>query len=120
MRISDWSSDVCSSDLCMRTVGVAETAIEAMAKRLLTRVAFGKRIADHSVWEQRIAEARINIEMTRLLCLKAADMMDRVGNKAARLEIAMIKVAAPRVALKVIDDAIQAQDRKSTRLNSSH
>jgi acyl-CoA dehydrogenase len=93
---------------CMRTIGAAEEALEKMTRRLLTRVAFGKRLAEHSVWEQRIAEARIDIEMTRLLCLKAADMMDRVGNKAARLEIAMIKVAAPRVALKVIDDAIQA------------
>ncbi len=93
---------------CMRTVGVAEAALEKMVRRLQSRVAFGKRIADHSVWEQRIAEARIDIEMTRLLCLKAADMMDKVGNKAARLEIAMIKVAAPRVALRIIDDAIQA------------
>ena len=79
-----------------------------MVKRLQSRVAFGKKISEHSVWEQRIAEARIDIEMTRLLCLKAADMMDKVGNKAARLEIAMIKVAAPRIALKIIDDAIQA------------
>ncbi len=93
---------------CMRTIGVAETAIEAMAKRLLSRVAFGKRIADHSVWEQRIARARIDIEMTRLLCLKAADMMDKAGNKAAQLEIAMIKVAAPTMALQILDDAIQA------------
>jgi acyl-CoA dehydrogenase len=93
---------------CMRTIGVAEAAIEAMARRLLTRVAFGKTIASHSVWEQRIAEARIDIEQNRLLCLKAADMMDKAGNKAAQLEIAMIKVAAPRMALKVIDDAIQA------------
>ncbi len=93
---------------CMRTIGVAETAIEAMAKRLLTRVAFGKRIADHSVWEQRIAKARIDIEMTRLLCLKAADMMDKAGNKAAQQEIAMIKVAAPNMALSILDDAIQA------------
>jgi alkylation response protein AidB-like acyl-CoA dehydrogenase len=93
---------------CMRTIGVAESAIEAMAKRLLGRVAFGKRIADHSVWEQRIAKARIDIEMTRLLCLKAADMMDRAGNKAAQLEIAMIKVAAPTMALQILDDAIQA------------
>ncbi|MDB5709708.1 MAG: acyl-CoA dehydrogenase [Sphingomonas bacterium] len=93
---------------CMRTIGVAETAIEAMAKRLLTRVAFGKRIADHSVWEERIARARIDIEMNRLLCLKAADMMDRAGNKAAQLEIAMIKVAAPNMALQILDDAIQA------------
>lgn len=93
---------------CMRTIGVAEEALEKMAKRLLGRVAFGKRIADHSVWEQRIGEARTDIEMTRLLCLKAADMMDKVGNKGAKLEIAMIKVAAPRMALKIIDDAIQA------------
>ncbi|MEO5867063.1 MAG: acyl-CoA dehydrogenase family protein [Sphingomonas sp.] len=93
---------------CMRTIGVAESAIEAMAKRLLTRVAFGKRIADHSIWEQRIAKARIDIEMTRLLCLKAADMMDKAGNKSAQLEIAMIKVAAPAMALQVLDDAIQA------------
>jgi alkylation response protein AidB-like acyl-CoA dehydrogenase len=93
---------------CMRTLGAAEAAMEAMVKRLLTREAFGKKLAEHSVWEQRVAEARTDIEMTRLLCLKAADMMDKVGNKAAQLEIAMIKVAAPRVALKVIDDAIQA------------
>ncbi len=93
---------------CMRTIGVAEAAIEAMAKRLLTRVAFGKRIADHSIWEQRIAKARIDIEMTRLLCLKAADMMDKAGNKSAQLEIAMIKVAAPNMALQILDDAIQA------------
>jgi acyl-CoA dehydrogenase len=93
---------------CMRTIGVAERALELMVKRLLTREAFGKRIAQHSVWEQRVAEARTNIDMCRLLCLKAADMMDKVGNKVARTEIAMIKVAAPRMALKVIDDAIQA------------
>ena len=93
---------------CMRTIGVAEVAIEAMAKRLLTRVAFGKRIADHSIWEQRIAKARIDIEMTRLLCLKAADMMDKAGNKSAQQEIAMIKVAAPNMALSILDDAIQA------------
>ncbi len=93
---------------CMRALGVAEVALEKMTQRLLSRVTFGKKIAEHSVWEQRIAEARIDIEMTRLLCLKAADMMDKVGNKAAQLEIAMIKVAAPRVALRVIDDAIQA------------
>ncbi|MBW7947351.1 MAG: acyl-CoA dehydrogenase, partial [Sphingomonadaceae bacterium] len=93
---------------CMRTIGAAERALERMARRLLTREAFGKRISEHSVWEQRVAEARTDIEMTRLLCLKAADMMDRVGNKAARLEIAMIKVAAPRMALRIIDDAIQA------------
>lgn len=93
---------------CMRTIGVAEEAIAAMAKRLVSRVAFGKRISDHSVWEERIARARIDIEMTRLLCLKAADMMDRAGNKAAHLEISMIKVQAPMMALRIIDDAIQA------------
>ncbi len=93
---------------CMRTIGVAEEALDKMSRRLSSRVAFGKKLADQSVWEQRVAEARIDIEMTRLLCLKAADMMDRVGNKEARAEIAMIKVAAPRMALRVIDDAIQA------------
>jgi acyl-CoA dehydrogenase len=93
---------------CMRTIGAAEVALEKMTKRLLSRVAFGKKIAEQSVWEQRMAEARIDIEMTRLLCLKAADMMDKVGSKAAQLEIAMIKVAAPRIALRIIDDAIQA------------
>jgi len=93
---------------CMRTIGVAESAIEAMAKRLLSRVAFGKRIADQSVWEERLARARIDIEMSRLLCLKAADMMDRAGNKSAKSEIAMIKVQAPTMALKILDDAIQA------------
>jgi acyl-CoA dehydrogenase len=93
---------------CMRTIGVAEEALEKMAKRLSSRIAFGKKLAEQSVWEQRIAEARIDIEMTRLLCLKAADMMDRAGNKAARAEIAMIKVAAPRMALRILDDAIQA------------
>jgi acyl-CoA dehydrogenase len=93
---------------CMRTIGVAEDALEKMARRLSSRIAFGKKLADQSVWEQRIAEARIDIEMTRLLCLKAADMMDRAGNKEARAEIAMIKVAAPRMALRILDDAIQA------------
>ena len=93
---------------CMRTIGVAEEALEKMARRLLNRVAFGKTIAEYSVWEQRVADARINIEMTRLMCLKAADMMDRAGNKAAKDEIAMIKVAAPRMALAILDDAIQA------------
>ena len=93
---------------CMRTIGVAEEALERMARRLLTRVAFGKAIAEYSVWEERIARARIDIEMTRLLCLKAADMMDKAGNKTAANEIAMIKVQAPNMALKIIDDAIQA------------
>jgi alkylation response protein AidB-like acyl-CoA dehydrogenase len=93
---------------CMRTIGAAEEALEAMVKRLMSRVAFGKTIGEQGVWEVRVANARIDIEMNRLLCLKAADMMDRAGNKAAHGEIAMIKVAAPRMALKVIDDAIQA------------
>ncbi|HEY3639261.1 MAG TPA: acyl-CoA dehydrogenase family protein [Rhizomicrobium sp.] len=93
---------------CMRTIGAAERALQKMVTRLLSREAFGKKIADHSIWEQRVAEARIDIEMCRLLTLKAADMMDKAGNKAARAEIAMIKVAAPRMALKVVDDAIQA------------
>ncbi len=93
---------------CMRTIGCAEAALELMCKRLLDRRAFGKAIAEHSVWEQRVAEARTSIEMCRLLVLKAAWMMDRVGAKGARSEIAQIKVAAPRMALKVIDDAIQA------------
>jgi len=93
---------------CMRTIGSAEVALEKMCRRLLSRTVFGKRIADHSVWEERIARARMDIEMTRLLCLKAADMMDKVGNKAAQNEIAMIKVAGPQAALRIIDDAIQA------------
>lgn len=93
---------------CMRTIGIAEEAMDLMAQRLLSRVAFGKRIAEQSIWEERIARARIDIEATRLLCLKAADMMDRVGNKAARNEIAMIKIQAPKMALQIIDDAIQA------------
>ena len=93
---------------CMRTIGVAERALEKMCERILSRVAFGKRIADHSIWEQRVAEARTNIEMSRLLTLKAAYMMDTVGNKVAKSEIAQIKVAGPRIALQIIDDAIQA------------
>ena len=93
---------------CMRTIGAAEEALGAMARRLQSRTAFGKRLSEHSVWEQRVAEARIEIDCSRLLCLKAADMMDKAGNKAAKAEIAMIKVKAPRMALQVIDDAIQA------------
>jgi acyl-CoA dehydrogenase len=93
---------------CMRTIGAAEEALEAMVKRLQSRVAFGKRLSEHSIWEQRVAQARIDIEMSRLLCLKAADMMDKAGNKAAKLEIAMIKVQAPNMALRIIDDAVQA------------
>jgi acyl-CoA dehydrogenase len=93
---------------CMRTIGKAEEALEKMVRRLSSRTAFGRKIIEYSIWEQRIAEARTDIEMNRLLCLKAADMMDKVGNKTAQLEIAMIKVAAPNMALKIIDNAIQA------------
>ena len=93
---------------CMRTIGVAERALEKMCDRLMTREAFGKKIYEHSVWEERIANARIEIECCRLLTLKAAHMMDTVGNKVARAEIAMIKVKAPIMALQIIDDAIQA------------
>jgi alkylation response protein AidB-like acyl-CoA dehydrogenase len=93
---------------CMRTIGVAERALELMCRRLLGREAFGKRIAEQSVWEERIAEARIDIECARLLTLKAAWMMDVAGNKTAQAEIAMIKVKAPTTALAVLDMAIQA------------
>lgn len=93
---------------CMRIIGMAEVALEKMVRRLMSRNAFGKRLIEHSVWEQRIADARIDIETSRLLTLKAADMMDKVGNKVARLEISMIKVMAPRTALAIIDNAIQA------------
>lgn len=93
---------------CMRTIGVAEEALASMARRLESRVAFGKRISEQSVWEERLAQARIDIETTRLLCLKAADLMDRAGNKAAQNEIAMFKVQAPNMALRILDDAIQA------------
>jgi alkylation response protein AidB-like acyl-CoA dehydrogenase len=93
---------------CMRVIGVAERALESMCRRLMTRTAFGKRLFEHSVWEERIAEARIEIECARLLTLKAAYMMDTVGNKVAAGEIAMIKVKAPTMALRILDDAIQA------------
>lgn len=93
---------------CMRTIGAAERALELMVTRLLSRTAFKKQLAEHSVWEQRVAEARTNIEMCRLLVLKAAWMMDHAGAKNARSEIAQIKVAAPKMALQIIDDAIQA------------
>lgn len=93
---------------CMRVIGAAERALELMCERLLTRTAFRKAIAEHSVWEQRVADARTNIEMCRLMVLKAAWMIDQAGAKNAKSEIAQIKVAAPRMALKVIDDAIQA------------
>ncbi len=93
---------------CMRLVGVAERALELMCKRSMERVTFGKPVAERTVTQERIAEARIMIESARLLVLKAAHMMDTVGNKSARAEIAMIKVLAPNVACKVLDWAIQA------------
>lgn len=93
---------------CMRSIGAAERALEAMCKRLNARIAFGKPISAQSVWHERIAESRCLIDQARLLTLKAAYMMDTVGNKVARTEIAMIKVVAPNVATKVIDWAIQA------------
>jgi acyl-CoA dehydrogenase len=93
---------------CMRQIGQAERALEKLCKRVKSRVAFGKPIAEQTVTLERIAEARIMIEQARLLTLKAAYMMDTVGNKAARAEIAMIKVVAPNITGKIIDWAIQA------------
>jgi acyl-CoA dehydrogenase len=93
---------------CMRAIGVAERALELMCRRLNARVAFGKRLSEQGVWRERIAEARIQIDTARLLTLKAAYMMDTVGNKVAQAEIAMIKVLAPNVAQQVLDWAIQA------------
>jgi acyl-CoA dehydrogenase len=93
---------------CMRLIGVSERALEKMCKRVKTRVAFGKSVAEQTVTLERIADARIMIDQARLLTLKAAYLMDTVGNKAARAEIAMIKVAAPVMACQVIDWAIQA------------
>ena len=93
---------------CMRSIGIAERALELMCKRLNSRVAFGKPVSAQSVWHERIAESRCMIDQARLLTLKAAFMMDTVGNKVAKAEIAMIKVVAPNMAAKVIDWAIQA------------
>jgi len=93
---------------CMRVIGAAEKALELMCERLLNRTAFRKTLSEHSVWEQRVGEARTNIEMCRLSVLKAAWMIDQAGAKNAKSEIAQIKVAAPRMALQIIDDAIQA------------
>ena len=92
---------------CMRLIGVAERALSCLCRRATERVAFGKRLADQGVVREAIADSRIDIEQARLLTLKAADMMDKMGNKAARAEIAMIKVVAPAMALRVIDRAVQ-------------
>ncbi len=92
---------------CMRLIGLAEVALEKMCRRALERSAFGKPLADQGVSRERIAESRILIDQARLLVLNAADKMDKVGNREARKEIAMIKVAAPNMACQVIDWAIQ-------------
>jgi len=93
---------------CMRLVGLAERALEMMCRRTRHRVAFGRPVAEQGVTLERIANARIAIEQTRLLTLKTAHLMDTVGNKEARREIAMIKIAAPNMACQVVDWAIQA------------
>jgi acyl-CoA dehydrogenase len=93
---------------CMRMIGVAERAIEAMCRRVKSRVAFGKALADQGTIRADIAESRMEIEQARLLTMKAAYLMDRVGNKGARGELAMVKVVVPRMTLNVLDRAIQA------------
>src|SRR5205823_5068480 len=92
---------------CTRSIGVAERALEPLCQRAVNRTTFGKTIADHGVTRHWIAESRMEIDQARLLTLHAAHIMDTVGNKAARAEIAMIKVVAPNMAQKVIDRAIQ-------------
>jgi acyl-CoA dehydrogenase len=93
---------------CMRAIGLAERALEALCQRVRTRVAFGRPLAEQGMMRRAIADSRIDIDQARLLTLQAAHMMDTVGSKAARNEIAMIKVVAPNAALRVIDRAIQA------------
>jgi acyl-CoA dehydrogenase len=93
---------------CMRSIGTAEVALTMMCRRLESRVAFGKKISQQSVWHERIAESRCLIDQARLMVLQAAHMMDTAGNKVARKEIAMIKVIVPNMAAKIIDWAIQA------------
>jgi acyl-CoA dehydrogenase len=93
---------------CMRLIGIAERALEAMRRRVAARVAFGKTLAEQGTIRAALAESRIEIEQARLLTMKAAYLMDTVGNKAARGDLAMVKVAVPRMALRVLDRAIQA------------
>ncbi len=92
---------------CMRLIGMAERALEQMCARADERVAFGRPLSEQGVVREFIADSRVEIEQARLLTLKAADMMDKAGNKAARSEIAMIKVVAPTMALRVLDRAVQ-------------
>ncbi|MCB1004199.1 MAG: acyl-CoA dehydrogenase, partial [Acidimicrobiales bacterium] len=93
---------------CMRAIGVAERALEAMCRRVQTRVAFGKTLAEQGVIQEWVADSRIEIEQARLLTMKTAWLMDTVGNKGARIEISAIKVAVPEMATKVVDRSIQA------------
>jgi acyl-CoA dehydrogenase len=93
---------------CMRSIGAAERALEMMVDRLRARIAFGRALSEQSIWHERIAESRCLIDQARLLVLNAAHKMDTLGNKAARAEIAMIKVVAPNMSCKVVDWAIQA------------
>ena len=103
----------------MRNIGVAEFVLAKTCQRLLSRVAFGKPLADQSIWLERIANCRIMIDQARLLVLDAADKMDRLGNKAARREIAMIKVAAPAMLNFVVDWAIQAHGAAGVTTDSA-
>jgi acyl-CoA dehydrogenase len=93
---------------CMRSIGVAERAVELMCRRVQSRIAFGRPLAEQGTIRADIAESRMEIEQARLLTMKAASLMDTVGNKAARNELAMVKVVVPRMTLRVLDRAIQA------------